>query len=214
MVDKRGCKMMKWLEKEIINYKSKISQQSKGKCFGSTTTLLFTLTVPNPLWSAQFDRTVTDCLACNCTSSSPMNNVPINFTPADIPARTLPHTLTFTVVPRHQMCYSTGTGTVNRETFKCNSRYNWKTRHFIHNRQYPSKQTSEQDFDFFFQQQSVSDLVSCYAYTQVAEAHLSAVFFLRLIPVFSPCGSNAQPSPLCISCQGFCAGLRLLTWNM
>lgn len=150
MVDKRGCKMMKWLEKEIINYKSKISQQSKGKCFGSTTTLLFTLTVPNPLWSAQFDRTVTDCLACNCTSSSPMNNVPINFTPADIPARTLPHTLTFTVVPRHQMCYSTGTGTVNRETFKFNSRYNWKTRHFIHNRQYPSKQTSEQDFDFFF----------------------------------------------------------------
>lgn len=104
-----------------------------------------------------------------------------------------------------------GTGTVNRETFKCNSRYNWKTRHFIHNRQYPSKQTSEQDFDFFFQQQSVSDLVSCYAYTQVAEAHLSAVFFLRLIPVFSPCGSNAQPSPLCISCQGSCAGLRLLT---
>lgn len=31
---------------------------------------------------------------------------------------------------------------------------------------------------------------------------------------FSPCGLNAPPSLLCISCQGSCAGSKLMTWNM
>lgn len=47
--------------------------------------------------------------------------------------------------------------------------------------------------------------------SQLVQLHLP--FSLPFRPCFSPCGLNAQPSPLNISCQGSCAGSRLLTWN-
>lgn len=50
-----------------------------------------------------------------------------------------------------------------------------------------------------------------WASSQLVQRHFP--FSLPFHPCFSPCGLNAQPSPLNTSCQGSYAGLRLLTWN-
>lgn len=49
--------------------------------------------------------------------------------------------------------------------------------------------------------------MSIHKFTVLSFSHFYSFYF-------SPCGSNAQPSPLCISCLGSCAGLKPPTWNM